>query len=240
MNHSLSPSALRACEVPDQRMSASISLSPRALNCRRIAIFPPRNASAASSACFMAANALSLSASAMFHAACSAAFVNVSTASSAQNVSVLLLIDVDNTLVDRRAAYKAWAVSRFGASEAPWLIDADRDGYEARDLLADRIATRYDIDRDEILTDLRAGVRKPDRRIFALAAASVGRSLDHGGWMVGDNPELDIAGGAAAGLRTAWVSDGRPWPASVGVRPTLAAPTCAEALNALIRLPCPG
>jgi hypothetical protein len=63
-------------------MSASISERPRALNCRRNAILPAWNASAASSACFIAANAFSLSASAKAHAACSAALVNVSTPSS--------------------------------------------------------------------------------------------------------------------------------------------------------------
>ncbi|MFF0343256.1 HAD family hydrolase [Kribbella sp. NPDC004875] len=45
------------------------------------------------------------------------------------------------------------------------------------------------------------GVRKPDRRIFEVAAARTGATLD-GGWMVGDHPAYDIAGGIAAGLRT--------------------------------------
>jgi FMN phosphatase YigB (HAD superfamily) len=46
-----------------------------------------------------------------------------------------------------------------------------------------------------------AGVRKPDRRIFELAAAGAGASLD-GGWMVGDHPSYDVAGGINAGLST--------------------------------------
>ncbi|TCC25212.1 HAD family hydrolase [Kribbella speibonae] len=45
------------------------------------------------------------------------------------------------------------------------------------------------------------GVRKPDRRIFELAAAGAGATLGDG-WMVGDHPAHDIAGGIAAGLRT--------------------------------------
>ncbi|HZX07621.1 HAD family hydrolase [Kribbella sp.] len=45
------------------------------------------------------------------------------------------------------------------------------------------------------------GVRKPDRRIFELVAERTGTSL-RGGWMVGDHPSYDIAGGIAAGLRT--------------------------------------
>ncbi|HWV49837.1 MAG TPA: HAD-IA family hydrolase [Microbacterium sp.] len=50
-----------------------------------------------------------------------------------------------------------------------------------------------------------AGVRKPDPGIFALAADRVGVPLD--GWMVGDGLESDIVGGAAAGLRTAWLAE---------------------------------
>ncbi len=45
------------------------------------------------------------------------------------------------------------------------------------------------------------GVRKPDRRIFELAAHQTGTTLTDG-WMVGDHPSHDIAGGIAAGLRT--------------------------------------
>lgn len=54
-------------------------------------------------------------------------------------------------------------------------------------------------------------VRKPDPRLFELAAARCGTQLTSGDWMTGDNPENDIAGGAAAGLRTIWVR-GQPWP----------------------------
>nr|WP_241827127.1 HAD family hydrolase [Streptomyces graminilatus] len=56
------------------------------------------------------------------------------------------------------------------------------------------------------------GIRKPDVRIFRLAAERCGMALADGGWMVGDNPEHDIAGGRAAGLRTVWVRGQHPWP----------------------------
>lgn len=56
------------------------------------------------------------------------------------------------------------------------------------------------------------GIRKPDVRIFQLAAERCGRALSDGGWMIGDHPEHDIAGGQAAGLRTIWVSRQRAWP----------------------------
>ena len=61
-----------------------------------------------------------------------------SSKSARQNQRMLLLIDLDNTLIDRRAAFKGWALSRFGESELPWLISADRDGFETREALAAR------------------------------------------------------------------------------------------------------
>ncbi|MHB6912786.1 HAD family hydrolase [Streptomyces sp. DB-54] len=54
-------------------------------------------------------------------------------------------------------------------------------------------------------------IRKPDPRLFALAATRCGVSLTAGGWMIGDNPAGDIGGGHRAGLRTIWLR-GRPWP----------------------------
>lgn len=54
-------------------------------------------------------------------------------------------------------------------------------------------------------------IRKPDRRLFELAASRCGVSLANGGWMIGDNPAGDIGGGHQAGLRTIWLR-GRPWP----------------------------
>ncbi|KUN58418.1 HAD family hydrolase [Streptomyces griseorubiginosus] len=54
-------------------------------------------------------------------------------------------------------------------------------------------------------------IRKPDRRLFELAAARCGLTLATGGWMIGDNPVADIGGGQQAGLHTLWLR-GRPWP----------------------------
>ncbi|MFJ9412437.1 HAD family hydrolase [Streptomyces sp. NPDC101393] len=54
-------------------------------------------------------------------------------------------------------------------------------------------------------------IRKPDLRLFELAATRCGVSLADGGWMIGDNPAGDIGGGHQAGLRTIWLR-GRPWP----------------------------
>lgn len=48
------------------------------------------------------------------------------------------------------------------------------------------------------------GVRKPAPEIFQALASRLKCPLS--GWMVGDSIEHDMAGGAAAGLRTAWVT----------------------------------
>ncbi|MBK3384644.1 MULTISPECIES: HAD family hydrolase [Streptomyces] len=55
------------------------------------------------------------------------------------------------------------------------------------------------------------GIRKPDLKLFELAASRCGVSLSDGGWMVGDNPAGDIGGAHQAGLRTMWLR-GRLWP----------------------------
>ncbi|MBM2616716.1 HAD family hydrolase [Actinoplanes sp. LDG1-06] len=206
---------------------------------------------------------------------------------------MLLLVDLDNTLIDRTAAFKAWAHARFGESEVPWLVTEDQDGYRRREDLAAVIASRYRLDAADVLVELRAGlveqlqpdprvaaaltavtaagfvpvvvtngtvaqqeaklrrtgldglvagwivsegagVRKPERRIFELAAAAVGRNLSEGGWMVGDHAEYDIGGGRAAGLRTGWVSAGRSWPETLTFRPDETAGDCVTLLRALI------
>ncbi|MFD7659240.1 HAD family hydrolase, partial [Actinosynnema sp. NPDC059797] len=54
------------------------------------------------------------------------------------------------------------------------------------------------------------GLRKPDPEIFRVAARRCGVPL--AGWVVGDDPVLDVEGGRRAGLRTCWVDHGRPWP----------------------------
>ena len=56
----------------------------------------------------------------------------------------------------------------------------------------------------------RAGVSKPNPRIFALAAQRVRMRLG-GAWVVGDSPESDIGGAAAMGLPSVWLHRGRDW-----------------------------
>ncbi|WP_432021561.1 HAD family hydrolase [Streptomyces sp. 1222.5] len=85
---------------------------------------------------------------------------------------------------------------------------------------------------DGICVSGEVGVRKPERCLFEAAAAECGASLSAGGWMVGDNPETDIGGARAAGLRTLWVANGREW--AYGLRePDAMVPGIVEAIEVL-------
>jgi hypothetical protein len=63
----------------------------------------------------------------------------------------LMLRDLDNTLVDRAAVFRRWAVSFAagfggGTAEADWLVAADPDGLESRERLALMISRRLGLD----------------------------------------------------------------------------------------------
>ncbi|UYB41711.1 HAD family hydrolase [Streptomyces sp. Je 1-4] len=76
------------------------------------------------------------------------------------------------------------------------------------------------------------GVRKPAYGHFEAAAEMCDTRLSADGWMVGDTPGTDIEGGIAAGLRTLWVANGRPW--IYGPRePDIVVKDVAEAIDAL-------
>lgn len=77
---------------------------------------------------------------------------------------MLLLMDLDNTLVDRDGAFAAWAerhIQDIGGDESDlrWLIAADESGYAKRAALADGLIGRCGLDasRDQVITDLRHG-----------------------------------------------------------------------------------
>jgi putative hydrolase of the HAD superfamily len=78
----------------------------------------------------------------------------------------LLLVDLDNTLVDRAGAFERWArgfaaAGGGGAAEVGWLVAADRDGLESRERLAAMIGERFGLDaRGEagLLAELRGGL----------------------------------------------------------------------------------
>jgi FMN phosphatase YigB (HAD superfamily) len=174
----------------------------------------------------------------------------------------LACFDLDNTLIDRDAAFRDWArwwcdEAGAGKAAAAWLIAHDNGGFRPREELFAGLRREFGVapsvesyDREHplftradpaVLDGLSAlrdagwrvavvtngtvvqqtlklertgiatvvdycciseavGIRKPDARIFALAAEGAGAVLD--GWMVGDQPAHDIQGGHNAGLHT--------------------------------------
>ncbi len=59
-----------------------------------------------------------------------------------------------------------------------------------------------------------AGLRKPDPAIFQHAADLLGVAAADCVF-VGDNPEVDVIGATAAGMRGVWFKAGTPWPATL-------------------------
>jgi putative hydrolase of the HAD superfamily len=55
------------------------------------------------------------------------------------------------------------------------------------------------------------GIAKPDERIFRRAAAELGVA-PHECLFVGDNPEKDVHGAIAVGMRAVWFRAALPWP----------------------------
>ncbi|MFC9688759.1 HAD family hydrolase [Kribbella sp. NPDC056951] len=184
----------------------------------------------------------------------------------------LACFDLDNTLIDRDAAFLDWArawcdEAGLGAAGVEWLTAHDGGGFVPRaELFAglrqefgsaptvesyDREHPLFTYAENAVLEGLSAlrdagwrvavvtngtvvqqtlklehtgiaavvdyccvseavGVRKPEAEIFAIAAREAGAALD--GWMVGDHPVYDVAGGQNSGLRTILVGDRRGGP----------------------------
>lgn len=78
----------------------------------------------------------------------------------------LLLLDLDNTLIDRAAAFRRWAgeyVAALGApaTEVEWLVATDKDGFEARERVSAAIRERFGLasaSETELLETLRRGL----------------------------------------------------------------------------------
>ncbi|MFI1234477.1 HAD family hydrolase [Nocardia salmonicida] len=77
------------------------------------------------------------------------------------------------------------------------------------------------------------GLRKPDPRIFHLAARRSQTESAVGGWMIGDDPDLDIRGGQAAGMKTCWVTHDRQWE-SAEIHPDTSALDTQDAIDLLL------
>lgn len=63
-------------------------------------------------------------------------------------MSMLVMVDLDNTLSDRVSAVSAWVDEFIAENELPgearqWILDRDRDGYADRREVFDAVAVRY-------------------------------------------------------------------------------------------------
>ncbi|MFF7636698.1 HAD family hydrolase [Kitasatospora sp. NPDC008050] len=211
----------------------------------------------------------------------------------------LLLLDLDNTLLPRDAAFQAWAEGFLGEFGLPpgdlgWLTVMDGGGYVPRSTVLGATRRRYGLDLslegllahyrrgmnshircpgshlralrtaraagctiaivsnggttaqlakirrtglgslvDAWVVSEEAGCAKPDPLIFETAAQRCGigpwTDWTADAWVIGDHAPADIAGAAAAGLRSVWLHHGRPW-SEQAYRPTHSASTLPEAI----------
>ena len=86
------------------------------------------------------------------------------------------------------------------------LISNGRSPFQEQTFEALGIAEAF----DSVVVSEAAGARKPDRRIFELAMDRL-KVTARESVFIGDNPEADIAGARAAGLRAIWMRN-RHWP----------------------------
>jgi len=100
----------------------------------------------------------------------------------------LLLVDLDNTLIDRAGAFARWArdfaaAQGGSAADAQWLITADQDGLESRERLTALITERFGLAGEESagpLTELRAGLVR--KIVMDKAATRSLRAARAAGW----------------------------------------------------------
>lgn len=101
----------------------------------------------------------------------------------------LLLVDLDNTLIDRASAFARWArefvtARGGGPADVRWLTSADEDGLESRERLAVLIGERFRLDgRTEagLFAELRGGLIRqivPDEAVTGAL-----RSARAAGWV---------------------------------------------------------
>jgi putative hydrolase of the HAD superfamily len=101
----------------------------------------------------------------------------------------LLLVDLDNTLIDRDGAYRQWArefsSARGGdAADVAWLQAADGGGLESRERLAAMIAERFRLDARgaaAMLAELRGGLVR--QLVFDDAVTGALREARAAGWV---------------------------------------------------------
>lgn len=82
------------------------------------------------------------------------------------------------------------------------------------------------------------GFEKPSPQIFEATLAPL-KVLPEQSLFVGDNPEYDIMAAASIGMRTAWMNNGKRWPAGLMPRPNFTIDSLPEVLESLFVSPFP-
>jgi putative hydrolase of the HAD superfamily len=118
------------------------------------------------------------------------------------------------------------------AREAGWAIAIVTNGDAFQQEKVDH--AKLDSLVDAVCISGLEGFRKPDPRIFELAAHRCGAALDTA-WMIGDNAETDIGGAIACNINSIWFANGRPWPPSLEYQPKQIADSFGAAVDYLLR-----
>ena len=103
-------------------------------------------------------------------------------------------------------------LARLNAEGMPWGIVTNGNGRNQRAKCREaglEALTHF------IIVSEEQGYAKPDPRIYQDAMAALGLASPGDVMFVGDNPVTDIDGARAFGMRTAWVSRGRQFPADL-------------------------
>jgi nicotinamidase-related amidase len=84
--------------------------------------------------------------------------------------TTLLMIDLDNTLIDRDAAFRTGvaaflAAHRLPAAGVDWVMEIDASGYATREVVSQAIIDRYGhgLEQDHVIDFLRRGAREHAR-----------------------------------------------------------------------------
>jgi putative hydrolase of the HAD superfamily len=100
----------------------------------------------------------------------------------------LLLLDLDNTLLDRAAAFRSWAgeiLAQLGApkEDVDWLIKVDDDGTAPRLAVAEEIRQRYGLSMppEDIIDDMQRGA-VANTRLDPLVACAL-HIAGNAGWV---------------------------------------------------------
>lgn len=157
-----------------------------------------------------------------------------------------IAIPVDELLARHRAEYPTHprldddlAVALRLLRGAGWRIAVVADGADDPDRaeIDERTITRSGIGAlvDGWAVGGRDGARKPDRALFALAAARAGAPLEvpREVWVVGDDPVGDIGAGHDLGATTVWIHRERTWPLTA-YRPAAMVTSVPEAVTSML------